>query len=103
MSALLRSHYRALPGQAQTTAHGFVPMNDQAEAISRHANGLGYDAVVLFLDELVLWLASRMSDVAFVSHEGAKVVKLVEGDAAKRPAPIVSFIARRARSPRVGG
>ncbi len=65
------------------------------EAISRHAKGLGYDAVVLFLDELVLWLASRMSDVAFVSREGAKVVKLVEADAAQRPAPIVSFIARQ--------
>ena len=95
VSALLRSHYRALPGQAQTTAHGFVPIDDGLEAISRHASSLGYDAVVLFLDELVLWLASRMSDVAFVSREGAKVVKLVEGDAQKRPAPIVSFIARQ--------
>jgi hypothetical protein len=95
VSALLRSHYRALPGQAQTTAHGFVPIDDGLEAISRHAKVLGYDAVVLFLDELVLWLASRMSDVAFVSREGAKVVKLVEGDEAKRPTPIVSFIARQ--------
>lgn len=95
VSALLRSHYRALPGQAQTTAHGFVPIDDGLEAISRHADALGYDAVVLFLDELVLWLASRMSDVAFVSREGAKVVKLVEGDAQKRPAPIISFIARQ--------
>jgi hypothetical protein len=95
VSALLRSHYRALPGQAQTTAHGFVPIDDGLEAMSRHAHSLGYDAVVLFLDELVLWLASRMSDVAFVSREGAKVVKLVEGDAQKRPAPIVSFIARQ--------
>jgi hypothetical protein len=63
------------------------------DAISRHAKGLGYDAVVLFLDELVLWLASRMGDVAFVSREGSKVVRLVEADAANRPAPIVSFIA----------
>lgn len=95
VSALLRSHYRALPGQAQATAEGFVPIDDGLEAISRHAKGLGYDAVVLFLDELVLWLASRMSDVAFVSREGAKVVKLVEGDDHQRPAPIVSLIARQ--------
>ena len=95
VSALLRSHYSALPGQAQATAEGFVPFDDGLEAISRHAKGLGYDAVIMFLDELVLWLASRMSDVAFVSREGSKVVKLVEGDAAKRPAPIVSFIARQ--------
>ena len=72
-----------------------MPIETGLEAMSRHAKGLGYDAVVLFLDELVLWLASRMSDVAFVSREGAKVVKLVEGDAAKRPAPIVSLIARQ--------
>lgn len=95
VSALLRTHYSALPGQAQATAQGFVQFDDGLEAISRHAKTLGYDAVVMFLDELVLWLASRMSDVAFVSREGAKVVKLVEGDAAQRPAPIVSFIARQ--------
>lgn len=95
ISALLRTHYSALPGQAQAAAEGFVPFDDGLEAISRHAKSLGYDAVILFLDELVLWLASRMSDAAFVSREGAKVVKLVEGDAAERPAPIISFIARQ--------
>lgn len=95
VSALLRSHYRAVPGQAQATADGFVPIDTGLEAISRHAQSLGYDAVVLFLDELVLWLASRMSDVEFVSREGAKVVKLVEGDDNQRPVPIVSLIARQ--------
>jgi hypothetical protein len=95
VSALLRSHYRALPGQAQTTAHGFVPIDDGLEAISRHAHALGYDAVVLFLDELMLWLDSRMSDLKFVSREGSKIVKLVEGDQAKRPSPIVGFIAKQ--------
>ncbi len=95
VGALLRTHERALPGQAQATADGFVPLDAGLDAISRHAKSLGYDAVILFLDELVLWLAARMSDVAFVSREGAKVVKLVEADAANRPAPIVSFIARQ--------
>lgn len=95
VGALLRTHERALPGQAQATADGFVPLDAGLDAISRHATSLGYDAVILFLDELVLWLAARMGDVAFVSREGAKVVKLVEADAARRPAPIVSFIARQ--------
>jgi hypothetical protein len=95
VGALLRTHYRALPGQARATAEGFVPFDAGLDAISRHAKGLGYDAVILFLDELVLWLAARMSDVVFVSREGAKIVKLVEADAAARPAPIVSFIARQ--------
>lgn len=95
VGALLRTHERALPGQAHVTADGFVPLDAGLDAISRHAKSLGYDAVILFLDELVLWLAARMSDVAFVSREGAKVVKLVEADAANRPAPFVSFIARQ--------
>lgn len=95
VGALLRTHYRAVPGQAEATAEGFVPLDAGLEAVSRHAKGLGYDAVVLFLDELVLWLESRMSEVAFVSREGNKIVKLVEADAAARPAPIVSFIARQ--------
>ena len=34
-------------------------------AISTHANSLGYDAVVLFLDELVLWLAFCVQDQEF--------------------------------------
>ena len=51
VSALLRTHYRAVPGQAQATSEGFVPIDDGLEAISRHAKSLGYDAVVLFLDE----------------------------------------------------
>jgi hypothetical protein len=95
VGALLRTHYRALPGQARATAEGFVPFDAGLDAISRHAKGLGYDAVILFLDELILWLAARMSDVAFVSREGAKIVELVEADAAERPAPIVGFIARQ--------
>lgn len=74
---------------------GFVTLDDGLAAISAHAHGLGYDAVVLFLDELILWLASRISDVNFVSAEAAKVSKLVESGNAARPAPIVSFIARQ--------
>src|SRR5205085_10162624 len=64
-------------------------------ALSQHTKALGYDALVLFLDELILWLASHAADLRFVSEEGQKLVKLVEAQQANRPAPIVSFIARQ--------
>jgi hypothetical protein len=79
----------------QATASGFVPFDDGLSAISGHAKGLGYDGLVLFLDELILWFASRMADPSFVNEEGPKVAKLVEAQRADRPAPIVSFIARQ--------
>src|SRR5690606_30140865 len=63
--------------------------------LSHHAKGLGYSAVVLFLDELILWLASRAADQAFVSRETQKLVKLVEAQQMSRPVPLVSFIARQ--------
>ena len=63
--------------------------------MSKHAQALGYDAVILFLDELILWLASRAADVSFVSSEGTKLVKLVEATHADRPIPLVSFVARQ--------
>ena len=65
------------------------------EAIRETVQALGYDALILFLDELILWLASHAADPAFVSREGQKVAKLVEAMQADRPIPIVSFIARQ--------
>lgn len=73
----------------------FVPLDRGLSIISRHAQSLGYDVLVLFLDELILWLASRVADMSFVTREAAKVAKLVEAEAADRPVPIVSFIARQ--------
>ena len=73
----------------------FVSFEEGLSAVSAHAKGLGYDAVILFLDELILWLASHMADTAFVSREIQKVVKLVEAGTGARPVPIVSFIARQ--------
>jgi hypothetical protein len=63
--------------------------------MSRHAQSLGYDAVILFLDELILWLASRSGDTAFVNREAPKLVKLVEAGAGSLPVPIISFVARQ--------
>ena len=72
-----------------------MSLDDGLSIMSRHARDLGYDAVILFLDELVLWLASHAADVNFVSREGTKLVKLVEATNADRPIPLVSFVARQ--------
>ena len=76
-------------------ANAFVPLDAGLAAISAHAKGLGYDGVILFLDELVLWLAGKIADPAFVARETEKVAKLVESSDAYRAVPIVSFIARQ--------
>lgn len=62
--------------------------------LCRHARALGYDGVVLFLDELILWLASRLADSAFIGREIQKIVKLVE-PGQPRDLPLVSVIARQ--------
>ena len=49
------SAYRTLAGSGES----FVSLDDGLSIMSRHARDLGYDAVILFLDELVLWLASH--------------------------------------------
>ena len=54
-----------------------------------------YDGLILFLDELILWLASHSAHLGFVQTEGNKLAKLVESRKADRPVPIVSFVARQ--------
>jgi hypothetical protein len=73
----------------------FVPLADGLVAMSMHARDLGYDGVILFLDELVLWLMSKAADPQFVSREHPKIATLVEGKIADAVIPIVSFIARQ--------
>jgi hypothetical protein len=72
-----------------------VPIDHGLSIISRHAKSLGYDGLILFLDELFLWLAAHAADHKFLQVETAKLAKLVESQNADRPAPIVSFIARQ--------
>jgi hypothetical protein len=80
---------------AMKNTEEFVDLDDGLAIISAHAKEIGYDALVLFLDELILWLASYAGDPQFVSREGNKVVKLVESSRSDRPVPIISFIARQ--------
>lgn len=85
----------AIRHAARASGQGFVPFADGLDAISQHASGLGYDGVVLFLDELILWFASRMPNPDFVQAEGQKIANLVEAASQDRPAPLASLIARQ--------
>lgn len=95
VSDLVAKLFSAYSPLAASGGEGFVSLDEGLSVISKHARSLGYDGLVLFLDELILWLASRVADLSFVTREGAKVSKLVEAETADRPVPIISFIARQ--------
>lgn len=90
-SALVTTHFSAFAAESRQ----FVDLDTALGILGRHAKGLGYDAVILFLDELVLWLASRASNLSWFHNEAQKLVKLVEAQDAQRAIPFVSFIARQ--------
>ena len=73
MTALAEQYFSAYTQQAS-----YVDLDTGLAAIAAHAKGLGYDAVVLFLDELVLWLAFSVQDREFFRRESQKLTKLVE-------------------------
>ncbi|MEV4755325.1 phage resistance protein [Micromonospora sp. NPDC049559] len=86
----------------------YLDLDTGLAVITRHAKSLGYDAIVLFLDELILWLSGRIADHTFVNTEGAKLNKLIESADEARPLPLVSFVARQRNleeflGPQVGG
>ncbi|WP_322753649.1 DUF6079 family protein [Frankia sp. Cas3] len=90
VTALVNAYYSSYTAQAD-----YVDLDSGLAAISRHAKGLGYDAVVLFLDELVLWLAHSVRDKEFFRREAQKLTKLVESSTGPRDVPLVSFVARQ--------
>lgn len=73
----------------------YVDLDTGLSAITRHARALGYEGVVLFLDELVLWLAFSVRDAEFFRKETQKITKLVESAGSAREIPVVSFISRQ--------
>ena len=91
VGTLFTAYANAMQGQGEV----YVPLDRGLAIISRHARDLGYDSVILFLDELILWLASHAADSRFVRDEIQKVAQLVESQHADRPIPIVSFVARQ--------
>jgi len=83
-----------LPSYTEETGK-YIKLDEGLEVIARHAKGLGYDGIVLFLDEVILWLASRASDQGWFHNEVQKLVKLVESQESRRDIPLVSFLARQ--------
>jgi hypothetical protein len=103
IGALIRTIFQ---GAAHSTR--YLDLDTGLEVITRHAKGLGYDAIVLLLDELILWMSSFISNHERVTTEGVKLNKLLESADAARPLPIVSFVARQRNleeflGPTVGG
>jgi hypothetical protein len=90
VTALVQNYFRAYTQQAS-----YVDLDTGLAAIASHAKGLGYDAVVLFLDELVLWLAFSVQDREFFRRESQKLTKLVEAGSGARAIPLISFVARQ--------
>src|SRR5699024_9615486 len=73
----------------------WLHLPDGLAAIASHAKGLGYEAVVLLLDELILWLTFHFSNRDFFGHEIQKLTGFVESSQGRMAIPVVSFIARQ--------
>lgn len=84
--ALVRSYFPAFV----ETGGSYLPFGEGLDALTEHAKDLGYDGLVLFLDELILWLATEK--VSAINEETPKIGILGEHDGA---IPIVSFIAQQ--------
>ena len=95
VGALVENIFPAFRGVAQGKDEAYVDLDEGLSIISTHAQSLGYDGLILFLDELILWLASRSGNLDFVQTEGNKLAKLVESRKTQRPVPIISFVARQ--------
>ncbi|MBZ4322106.1 BREX-2 system ATPase PglY [Streptomyces huiliensis] len=92
---LAQTLFPSFSRNASEDADGFVSLDKGLGIIAAHAKSLGYDGLVLFMDELILWLASRIHDQKFVSREADKITNFVEGGDERRAIPVVSFIARQ--------
>src|SRR6266446_4868938 len=95
ISALLGTFFGSYNTQVDRQSEAYLSLDKGLSVLSKHAASLGYDALILFLDELILWLASRAADLKFVHQEGQKLAKLVEAQTPDRPIPIISFVARQ--------
>lgn len=90
-SALAKSHFTAFARESRR----FIDLDRGLAVIANHASELGYQAVALYLDELILWMLGRASESAWLHQEAQKLVKLVEAQEGRRQIPIVSLIARQ--------
>lgn len=101
ISVLLNTFFKSYAAVVRERSENYVNFDLGLAQISRHASelrdadGNGFDGLILFLDELVLWLASRAGDLQFIHREMDKVVKLFEAEHSNRPLPIITFAARQ--------
>lgn len=96
ISALSKTYFGSFGLQVENETKKFLDLEDGLAVICQHAKSIGYDAVILFLDELILWLSGRATNLDFVTKECNKLVKLVESaNLNDRPIPLISFIARQ--------
>jgi hypothetical protein len=95
IGALVGKFFGSYDTQAGAHGEAFLSLDRGLSVISKHAGSLGYDGLILFLDELILWLAAHAADLKFVHQEGQKLAKLVEAQTPDRPIPIISFVARQ--------
>ncbi|GAA4479485.1 hypothetical protein GCM10023094_24680 [Rhodococcus olei] len=73
----------------------WLSLEDGLAVIADHAISLGYQGVVLMLDELVLWLTFLITERDKFNAEVQKITKLVETSRGRLAVPITSFIARQ--------
>ncbi|WP_407915932.1 phage resistance protein [Kitasatospora sp. NE20-6] len=92
---LSQTLFPAFARNSSEDADAFVSLDRGLGIIAEHAKSLGYDGLILFMDELILWLAGLISDQKAMSREADKITNLVEGADERRAIPIVSFIARQ--------
>jgi hypothetical protein len=100
IGGLLAGPFHRYERTVRAEAESFVTLDEGRSVISRHAREvLGYDAVVLMLDELGLWLSAYDGHPDKVHEEAQKVSKLGEPAVYERSVPIISFVPRQ-RDPR---
>ena len=66
---LITAFFSTLQDMTASDGRGFIAFDDGLSILTNHAKDLGYDAVILFLDELILWLASNLSNPDFIEQE----------------------------------
>lgn len=73
----------------------WLSLSEGLYELSKFGAEQGCDAVVLYLDELILWLMFMVADPATFAREVQKLTLLVESDQKNFPIPVISFVARQ--------
>ena len=65
---LVKNLFPAFRGIAHAKDEAYVELDEGLGILSAHAQSLGYDGLILFLDELILWLATNTGNTTFVAR-----------------------------------